>query len=1179
VVFTASSVSGPLTVISSSPTAGKTGVSIGATITATFNRSMSASSISGTTFLLSDSQGNLVPRKVGYTAATSTATLTSTTELKPSTTYKVTVVGGSGGVQDLNGDTMTSNFTWSFTTGAAPQPQGPGGPILVISSVLNPFSSYYSEILRAEGFNEYLVADISTVTPTMLTNHDVAVLGEMSLTSAQVSMLSNWVNAGGRLIAMRPDKQLASMLGLRSSASTLSNAYLKVQTTSGPGIGIVGQTIQFHGTADLFTLNGATSIAGLYSNASTSTSSPAVAIRNVGTGQAAAFTYDLAKSVVYTRQGNPAWSGQKRDGQNPPRRSDDLYSGNASFDPKPDWVDLSKVAIPQADEQQRLLANLILQIVQSRKPLPRFWYLPSGFKAAVVMTGDDHAGGGTSGRFDTFLADSPTGCSVADWQCVRSTAYIYPGTPITSSQIAAYTSQGFEVALHVTTGCADWTLNSLESFYAEQLATFASTFSTVAAPKTNRTHCIAWSDYDTQPKIELNHGIRLDTNYYYWPAPWVNDRPGMFTGSGMPMRFTDRNGNLINVYQATTQMTDESGQSYPFNIDTLLDNAVGPQGFYGVFTANMHNDSAQSDGADAIVTSAKAHGVPVVSALQMLTWLDGRNSSAFRSLAWSGNTLSFTIAQANGARNLRAMLPSNGPSGTVSSITMGGNPVVFTTQTIKGISYAMFAADTGSYQAVYGGAPPAIVLTSLSVTPTTVVGGTRATGTVTLTKPAPSGGAMVTLSSSNAAVATVPASVTVPAGSISSTFTVNTFAVASNTSATITATLGVGRTATLSINAVAVTLSSISRTPASLVGGASSTGTVTLTGAAPSSGAVVSLQSNNTSVAQVPGSVTIAAGTTSGTFTITTTPVSANTSVTITATYAGVARTTTVTVNAATLSSISRSPGTVVGGASSTGTVTLNGAAPTGGATVTLQSSNVSAAQVPASVSVAGGATSATFTIRTSSVATNTAVTLSGNYRVTRMTTLTVNAATLSSISRNPSSVVGGNNATGTVTLNGAAPTGGARVTLQSNITTAAQVPSSVTIPAGKTSTTFTITTSGVAASTTVTLTAVYENTRTTTLNVSVASLTSLSLNPSTLTGGSPSTGTLTLNGAAPPAGAVIALISSRTSAAQVPPSATVPAGSRSKTFTVTTSAVHGTFSTISGTYRSISRAATLTIR
>ena len=111
---------------------------------------------------------------------------------------------------------------------------------------------------------------------------------------------------------------------------------------------------------------------------------------------------------------------------------------------------------------------------------------------------------------------------------------------------------------------------------------------------TNRTHCIAWSDYATQPKVELAHGIRLDTTYYFYPQGWVGDRPGFFTGSGMPMRFADADGTLIDVYQATTQMTDESGQTYPFTIDTLLDRAIGPEGYYGAFTVNAHTDEAAS---------------------------------------------------------------------------------------------------------------------------------------------------------------------------------------------------------------------------------------------------------------------------------------------------------------------------------------------------------------------------------------------------------------------------------------------------------------------------------------------------------------------------------------------------------------------------------------------------------
>ena len=117
---------------------------------------------------------------------------------------------------------------------------------------------------------------------------------------------------------MRPDKQLAGLLGLTDAAATLANAYLKVDTTHrSPGAGIVDQTIQYHGTADRYTLERRDAVATLYSSATTATTNPAVTLRGVGSngGQAAAFTYDLARSVVYTRQGNPAWAGQERDGQ------------------------------------------------------------------------------------------------------------------------------------------------------------------------------------------------------------------------------------------------------------------------------------------------------------------------------------------------------------------------------------------------------------------------------------------------------------------------------------------------------------------------------------------------------------------------------------------------------------------------------------------------------------------------------------------------------------------------------------------------------------------------------------------------------------------------------------------------------------------------------------------------
>jgi plastocyanin len=59
----------------------------------------------------------------------------------------------------------------------------------------------------------------------------------------------------------------------------------------------------------------------------------------------------------------------------------------------------------------------------------------------------------------------------------------------------------------------------------------------------------------------------------------------------------------------------------------------------------------------------------------------------------------------------------------------------------------------------------------------------------------------------------------------------------------------------------------------------------------------VSLTSSNTAAANVPASVTIAAGATTATFAATTSSVAASTPVTITASYSSVTRTATLTVN------------------------------------------------------------------------------------------------------------------------------------------------------------------------------------------------------------------------------------------------------------------------------------------
>jgi hypothetical protein len=182
----------------------------------------------------------------------------------------------------------------------------------------------------------------------------------------------------------------------------------------------------------------------------------------------------------------------------------------------------------------------------------------------------------------------------------------------------------------------------------------------------------------------------------------------------------------------------------------------------------------------------------------------------------------------------------------------------------------------------------------VSLNPPTVVGGQFSTGTVSLSGAAFAGGAVVTLASSNTAAATVPASVLVPAGSTSATFQVTTQPVATTTQAVITAISGgITRQAALTVNSPALAV--VSLDPATVIGGASSTGTVTLNGKAPAGGAVVTLGSSN-SVATVAASVQVTAGTSSATFPITTQTVAATLQITITATFGGNSRQATLTV-------------------------------------------------------------------------------------------------------------------------------------------------------------------------------------------------------------------------------------------------------------------------------------------
>ena len=631
-------------------------------------------------------------------------------------------------VVPINGTTGTDygvdvDFTTSYAAPTIPSQPTPrsgvrgSGSVLVLTDPNNHFSDdYCSAILATKGI-ACAATDTGNLTAasTLAPYHTIILADGAPLTSTQISLVSTWVSDGGNFIAMRPNDNLDSLLGIgvRNTSGILPDAYIKIDSTQAPGLGIDNQSLQYHGVADEHALTGARAVAMLYADASTATTYPAVTTQTVGSGTASAWMFDLARSTVYLREGNPGLAGQAATApgySGVPRVPDRFALG---------YLDLAKAAVPQADLQISLLSN---QIETKTAPVPLKWVFPSYkinanhpnglLKAAFILTGDDHASGNsqTLNRFANETATSPAGCSVADWTCIRSTSYAYAGA-FSDSAVKPYTDNGFEVSLHVAEGanCAsDWTTQAgLDSIFNISNNAWRTSYPTISAahsPLTERFHCYgAWNDYASVAKVEAAHGISADMNSACYPNSLFNVGACLYTGSGLPENLADSDGTLTGVNQFATQATDENPPTVGLGaLNTLATNATGANGYYGYFTVLAHLDGADisSQTETNVLNVAATNDIPVISGAQAQTFWTGRANTTVSTPTYTTNQVRFSVT--NPVANLLMLQPTQYGAKTIAGIKVGTTTVAYGTQIINGVSYAVFpAATAGTYTATY----------------------------------------------------------------------------------------------------------------------------------------------------------------------------------------------------------------------------------------------------------------------------------------------------------------------------------------------------------------------------------------------------------------------------------------------------------------------------------------------
>ncbi|MCC7369128.1 MAG: hypothetical protein IT306_11935 [Chloroflexi bacterium] len=611
-------------------------------------------------------------------------------------------------------------------------------PILLIvnSASPNKFGNYLGEILRVEGIVAFDVAQLSGISSGQLAGYSTVVLSETPLSAPQAALLTSYVNTGGSLIAMRPDAQLAAVFGITPVAGVTSDGYFKAgahQTASG----LSSQTLQIHGDADRYSVTTGTKVAALYSSQTLDTGRPAAVINSYGTGRAAAFTYDLAKSVAYTRQGNPAWAGTDHDGDGVVRTIDGFVG----------WADLDRLQVPQADEQQRLLRNFVTYFGELTKPVPQFWYFPEAAnKSVLVLTSDEH--GQSTPIFDQMA-------TVAEQNGARLTFYMSRWFHLDPQELLVLRSRGHEFGVHSTGQQAN---QSLAAAYTEAINWFVGDTG-VQPSRTTRNHQVEWQGWASAAQVAASNGIEMSVDFYHWGA-WLQKPNGQWvcsgypTGSGQPMKFVDTDGTIIPAYQQVTQLVDEQmldvpgettcGLTYAQAVtesNALIDRSIN--GDLAAVVAQVHVDYFYApDWLVGMTTHAQQNNVPMLTAERWLNFTKARQTSTVSQWDWNLPTRGLTYCvQIPGSENAVTMLVPASYGGTgLQTLVVDGLPAATTSLSMKGFNYRAFKVSSGShsigarYQAGTISGPNCAV--SGTATPTPTLTNTPApTSTATATPP------------------------------------------------------------------------------------------------------------------------------------------------------------------------------------------------------------------------------------------------------------------------------------------------------------------------------------------------------------------------------------------------------------------------------------------------------------
>jgi len=576
-------------------------------------------------------------------------------------------------------------------------------PILLLAGSKD-FGAYTGEILKAEGFNEFITGSTESnkISRSFLAQFDLIIISEQSDDRRTWNLLRQYIRRGGNLIAIQPGQAQAGLFGIEKMPGKTGTTCIAIDTSSAEGKSLTGKRIQIHVNMDRFSLKTGKAVAWFCNKTDSVYEFPAVVTNSYGKGHTTAFLYDLPHNIVYTRQGNPESAGIEKDSI-PGIRAMDLFTNG--------WVDTANNAINQADEQMILLSHCIERMTGDIKPLPRLWYFPDSLKCLVTLTND--------GEFNNENDFEPQFRDI-DSMGAKMSLYVMETARVSRQWVEKWTARGFEISGH-----PDDTREARAPVWSNMDRTVSSKIREIndiygLPMSTVVNHWFIWCGnnesgdpwFSAQAEIEAKNGLSMDVNYAHYDnnsgqghflGPQGN-RQGNFTGSGLPMRFAGSSGKIIDIYQHLNNVYD---QQYNENDD--------PEGFYNCFKGLMdrslnnevysfisiksHNDEYyfSRDPLMKMLAYARNNGIPVWTVSELADFTRMRDEARFSNKSLSGSTMSFDLHSSLMHKSgLTVMIPFNCRGNALKSIECNGKEVTYTKRSVRGYDYAFLTVEPGA---------------------------------------------------------------------------------------------------------------------------------------------------------------------------------------------------------------------------------------------------------------------------------------------------------------------------------------------------------------------------------------------------------------------------------------------------------------------------------------------------